>query len=377
MAITANLFVNQKGSTTSLKQPKQFGQYSRTQEGEFLINDDSRLNYYYLPDSDLDKYLDLSSGIKKFKDCSKQIEDRCSLRGLLKTIMINEQRKDIPTKADIITFRGVMRKLISAAFDTPEYNPVDLRIVSFDGQIFIKDVTKQETQDPIDLNCYTGYKFESLATLSQPLPLVSRTTLEKRPKKISSNGDEYIAVVKTGVGSSKLVLGAEIDCIFDFKEENKDNLRHYAELKCSTQIITAADAHRFERKLFKTWLQCFLVGIPRIIYGFRDENYTLKSVEEFSTEEVPILLKEHNPKMNTSCIDAIKWYGLLTEWLLKLIPRDSGDEIRPYRLVFENNHLRLTEIEKGETEFEDIVNGESVLTNEFKEWRRTLRSKSN
>ncbi|CCC70094.1 hypothetical protein NCAS_0E00240 [Naumovozyma castellii] len=380
MAITANLFVNQKGTTTSLKQPKEISYYSRTQEDEFLVGDDSRLSYYYLPNADLDKKLDLSSGIKKFKDCSKNMKDRCTLNGLLDTIMEHEKCKNKKIKADIITFRGIIRKLISSAFETANFNPINLRIVSFDGQLFIKDmadlndkkVLNAKENDHIDLGSYSGYKFETLATLSQPVPYVSRATLDKRSKKICNNGDEYVTVVKTGVGSAKLVLGAEIDCVFDFKEDGKDNLKHYAELKCTTQVITAADAHKFERKIFRTWLQCFLVGIPRIIYGFRDENYVLKTIEEYSTDEIPILLKNNNTKMNSMCLDAIKWYGLFTEWLLKIIPRDQPKEIRPYKLVLENNHLKLSEIESTDEEYDSLVNGESVLSKEFQEWRLSL-----
>lgn len=376
MPITANLFVKQKGTTTALKQPKEIASYSRTQDDEFLINNDASLRYYYLPDSDLESKLDLCAGIKKMKDCSKTFEDPCTLEGLLRTIKHYEEKKEKKIKTDIITFRGVIRKLISAAFDSPSFNPVNLRIVSFDGQLFIKDIfSKDEEHKATSGNqsaWYTGYKFESLATLSQPLSYVTRSALEKRPKRIVNNGDQYITVVRTGVGNAKLLLGAEVDCVFDFQEEGKDNLKHYAELKCTSLVSTPADARKFERKVFKTWLQCFLVGIPRIIYGFRDDNYILKTVEEYSTDEIPLLLKSNNPSLSTSCLDAIKWYGTFTEWLLKKIPTDEASKIRAYNLVFENNHLRLTEIVEGHDEYAALVEGEAVLSNEFKVWRRSL-----
>ncbi|GCF00247.1 protein rai1 [Zygosaccharomyces mellis] len=375
MVVTSNLFVKQKGTSTALKQPKELTFYSRTDDDKFLVEDDVHLQYYYLPDGDLERRLDLSGGIKKIKDTASNFKDQGTLSGLLQSIQSYEQRKNKKVKADIITFRGIMRKLISAAFDTPNFNPIDLRIVSFDGQLFIKEVPKEEGKpapgSPAQLAWYSGYKFETLATLPQPLPLVSRTTLDKRPKKLVNTGEEYITVVKTGVSNVKIVLGAEVDCIFDFKEEGKDNLKHYAELKCTTDVTTAADARKFERKVFRTWLQCFLVGIPRIIYGFRDNNNLLKTVEEYTTTEVPILLKSNNPTMNSSCLDAVKWYGTLTEWLLKMVPRD-GDSIRAYRLVYENNHLRLTEIEDTEPEYKGLVEGEEVLTDEFKEWRKSM-----
>lgn len=385
MGITANLFVNQKGNTTALKQPKEVGYYSRTQQEEYLINDDVNLRYYYLPDSDLEKGVDLSAGVNKFRDVP--FKDRCSLRGLLQTVMDGEKKKNKKTAADIITFRGIMSKLIRSSMEPPTFNNVNLRIVSFDGQLFIKDVSdtvaktdNNNNSKPMgnrqQLDTYSGYKFEGISTLSQPLPFVERTIVEKRPKKILNNGDEYITVVRTGVGNCRMVLGAEVDCIFDFKEENKDNLKHYTELKCSKQISTTADVSRFEKKLFRAWLQCFLVGIPRIIYGFRDDRYMLKTVEEFSTEEVPVILKANNPQLGQSCLDSIKWYGLFSEWLLKIIPRDDEDidNIRAFSLVFENNHLRLAEIEETHAEYDSLVNGDGILTQEFKDWRKSLRS---
>ncbi|EDO14889.1 hypothetical protein Kpol_380p8 [Vanderwaltozyma polyspora DSM 70294] len=376
MAVTSNLFVKQKGNTTSLKQPKEISFYSRTPEDEFNVKDDSRLRYYYLPDAELDMNLDLCGGIKKFKDHYKNFQDPGTLKGLLKTIQAYEEIKQKKVKVDIITFRGVIRKLISSAFDSPKFNQVNLRIVLFDGQIFMKEVPRKE-EEPKDGKIappvYSGYKFENLVTVSKPIPYTSRTTIEKRPKKIVSNGDEYISVVRTGVGNCKLMLGAEVDAIFDFKEEDKDNLKHYVELKTTNAVLTPSDARKFEQKIFKTWIQCFLVGIPRIIYGFRDNNFILKSVEEFSTDEVPLLLKSNSPQLGNSCVDAIKWYGVFTEWLLNQIPRDDPSIKKAYKLVYENNHLRLTEITEEEGEFNELINGETVLTNEFKEWRNSLK----
>lgn len=375
-SIQSSLFVQKRSDITSLKQPKELGFYSKTHENEFLINDDSKLSYYYFPDSDLNKNLDLSSGINKFKECNTSNVDPLTLDGLLSTLVSYENRKGKKVKADIITFRGIIKKLILSAFDNPKYNKVDLRIASFDGQLFIKEAPGSvKTFDSGSRSSfeyhsyYTGYKFESLTTLSKPLPLISRSTLEKRPKKIVNNGDQYISVVKTGVGKCKLILGAEVDCIFDFREQG-DNLKHYAELKCTKGVIDISDARKFERKLFKTWIQCFLIGINRIIYGFRDENFILRSVEEFATQEVPVLLKVHNPQVGNDCVEAIKWYGALTDWLLRVIPKEES-EIKVYRLVFENNHLNLSSIDEDHPEYSHLVHGEAILSNSFKEWRKT------
>ncbi|CCE64205.1 hypothetical protein TPHA_0G03650 [Tetrapisispora phaffii CBS 4417] len=376
MAITSNLFVKETGSTITLKKPKEITYYSRTSNDEFLVNDDSNLNYYYLPDADLDKGLDLNGGYKKFKDYYSEFKDASTLHGLLSSLKDYEQKKNKKMKVDIVTFRGIIRKLIMSSFETnSKYNVVDLRIVLFDGQLFIKDVStvnaKPEKVTPLE---YTGYKFEALCTLPEPLPYVSRTKLNKRPKKIVSHGDEFVSVVKTGVGNCKILLGAEVDAIFDFKEKGKDNLQHYIELKCTAAINNINDTKKFENKLFKTWIQCFLIGITRITYGFRDEQYLLKTIEEFATSDIPLIFKNHNPTLASNCVNAIKWYGVFTEWLMKMIPTEDTSVTKAYRLVCENNHLRLTEIESSEDEYEGLVNGETVISNEFREWRTSLRT---
>ncbi|SCU95569.1 LADA_0G16292g1_1 [Lachancea dasiensis] len=383
MGSISTLFVQKRSSTTTLRQPKELAYYSKTQENEFLINDTSKMSYYYLPDSEVDRNLDLCSGIKKFKECNGNPDfDSCTLKGLLQSIQSYEQRKNKKVAGDIITFRGVMRKLISCAFDSAQYNPVELRVVSFNGQLFVKEVEQPKvpssSKESMEYRAYySGYKFESLATVSKPLPHVSRSSLEKRPRKICSNGDQYITVVRSGVGSCKLVLGAEVDCVFDFSEDSSDNLKHYAELKCTKNVSSFADARRFERKLFKTWLQCFLIGINRIIYGFRDENFLLKSVEEFSTQEIPLLLKNNNAQLSNACIEAVRWYGALTEWLMTAIPREESTEsVRAYRLSFENNHLKLSGIEPGHAEYAELVEGVEILSPEFRAWRKELAKRA-
>lgn len=107
---------------------------------------------------------------------------------------------------------------------------------------------------------YSGYKFESLATLSKPLPQTPRSSLEKRSKKICNNGDQFVTVVRSGVGNCKLVLGAEVDCVFDFAEDTSNNLKHYAELKCTKGVSTFAEARSFERKLAFQDLASMLSG---------------------------------------------------------------------------------------------------------------------
>ena len=44
---------------------------------------------------------------------------------------------------------------------------------------------------------------------------------------------------------------------------------------------------KYERKLMKFWIQSFLLGVPKIIVGFRDRNGILRSIEEVDTARIP------------------------------------------------------------------------------------------
>lgn len=43
----------------------------------------------------------------------------------------------------------------------------------------------------------------------------------------------------------------------------------------------------FERKLMKFWIQSFLLGVPKIIVGFRSQQGILTSLEDIQTASIP------------------------------------------------------------------------------------------
>lgn len=44
---------------------------------------------------------------------------------------------------------------------------------------------------------------------------------------------------------------------------------------------------KFERKLLKFWAQSFLLGVPKIIVGFRNAHGILERVQELETKDIP------------------------------------------------------------------------------------------
>lgn len=385
----------------SVRQPKELICFSRDIHNKIHL-DDSQLRYYYLPDSELNTSsgIDLQSGFSSFQQNPE--EDVGQLAGLLSAVESYERSAKRKLPVDIITWRGLMRSLMMLPYENR--SKIVLNVVVFDGQLFIQtDVASSralgaiEKANQTDLNRrqqYSGYKFENIATLDKLWAKCSRKHIERRRKHKVNNIEQYITVVRTSVGKSRLLLGAEIDCSWDYKPDIHDlkekadtnPLNHYVELKTTRVVDSAKTAHIFEKKLLKAWTQCFLVGIPQIVYGFRDDNLILRSVEQFKTDKIPILLRDSpfQPGANSgqkpvnACMKCLRFFSGLINWIKQTVPTD--DETKTYRIEYDpstnKNYVSVKENDLETTKKllsdYDGANG-GMLTNEFKLWRKELK----
>lgn len=379
-----------RAETTALKQPKEVFSYSRNIEGEWITDEQylktEALSYFYLPDSFVDRQYDLQGGFKSFQKIPEE-KNVADFALYLEAIQKHEQKTGKKVKADIITFRGIMTKLLTLPYNLN--NQFQLYVIAYDGQLFIKNddefdmknrAQEEAKNDPerdryMKLCEYGGYKFETLVTLPKPWAECSRNTIEKRHKKAVNNYEQYISVVRTGIGKVRTLLAGEVDCVWDYVPQDKDDdvLGHYVELKTSRAIVRPNQAGDFEKKLFRTWAQCFLLGIKRIVYGFRDENHILKDVEVYNTEEVPLLIKDstlshHGPKI--VCVNALKWYGAVLEWIRKSI--DASDELKAYKVTYDPGSRTFLLAECVGDENKALRSG-GILTEEFKVWREQMK----
>lgn len=380
-----------RAETTALKQPKEVFSFSRKIDGEWSTDEqylkDEALSYFYLPDSFVDRHIDLQGGFKTFQKIP-ELENVAQFGPYLEAIQKHEQKTGKKVKADIITFRGIMTLLLALPYNLNDH--IELYAIPFDGQLFIKNddeaKMKRRAQEDagvdaeksryMDLCEYGGYKFETVVTLPKPWAQCSRNTIEKRSKKVVNNYEQYISVVRTGIGKVRTLLAGEVDCVWDYLPSDKEDdvLQHYVELKTSRTIANPNHAGNFEKKLFKTWAQCFLLGIKRIVYGFRDENHILKDVEVYDTEEVPLLIKDNTlpskgPKI--VCVNALKWYGAVLEWIHKSI--DLTDELKAYKISYDPGS-RTFLLAECVGDINKELRGGQLLTEEFKVWRKQLQS---
>jgi RAT1-interacting protein len=163
---------------------------------------------------------DLSAGFNTFRQWDDSKDEH--IDSLLATIIDLEQRTGQRCPADLITWRGMMTKIMSAPFD--RFNSFQMNATLFHGTIFIEEdhaakVADRQTQQrqpnrgghSQDLMSFWGYKFETLSLIPNTWDATSRDYIESRETETVSNYAQYCSVVQTGIGSTTLVIGGEVD----------------------------------------------------------------------------------------------------------------------------------------------------------------------
>lgn len=75
--------------------------------------------------------------------------------------------------------------------------------------------------------------------------------------------------------------------VWDSKPPKAGDPINWVELKTSAEMRNDRDRDNFERKLLKFWIQSFLLGVPRIIVGFRSRDGVLQRVEDMDVASIP------------------------------------------------------------------------------------------
>src|SRR5436305_14853725 len=99
--------------------------------------------------------------------------------------------------------------------------------------------------------------------------------------------------VGSSKNSSKLDESGSLQkyTVWDCKPDNKDDPINWVELKTAEEIVQPRGRYKFERKLLKFWAQSFLLGVPKIIVGFRSKDGILTKIEELETRSIPGAVK--------------------------------------------------------------------------------------
>lgn len=154
-----------------------------------------------------------------------------------------------------------------------------------------------------------------------------------------------------------MILGGEVDAVWDSKPIRKEDPINWVELKTSAIIESDRDMFKYERKLLKFWLQSFLLGVPKIVVGMRSKQGILQHLEELETQKLPGMVKRRGKATwdGNVCINFtssfLEWIkaNITGEgvWLVRRRKRSAGIEI-----------VRMEETGTGE-----------ILSASFLEWR--------
>lgn len=93
--------------------------------------------------------------------------------------------------------------------------------------------------------------------------------------------------------------------VWDSKPAVPGSPINWVELKTSQDIRGQGDMDAFHRKLMKFWIQSFLLGVPKIVVGFRTRDGILSEVKEIETHKIPETVNAGpNPQWNADmCVN--------------------------------------------------------------------------
>ncbi|KAF2669216.1 rai1 protein [Microthyrium microscopicum] len=355
------------GKSAPIKRPEEITCFSYDVNREFRW-DESSLQYYWPPSLPAD----LSAGFDTFNKWDDSTDEH--LDGLVKALMLHEKSIGERLKTDFVTWRGMMTRFMTAPFD--QFNSFDMNATLFQGTIFIEedhpskfeDKKEQSNRPPNrnglsqDIMSFWGYKFESLALIPDIWDNVSRDFIESREEHIVDNIQQYCSVVYTQIGDASLVLGGEVDAVWDRKPDDKTLPINWVELKTSEEIQSERDHIKFERKLLKFWVQSFLIGCPKIIVGFRSKSGQLQRLQEIQTQSIPGTVKRGKASWNGNM--CVNFAAEVLEFLKKSITSEGVWRISRKKGDPNISVYKIEETGTGQ-----------ILRDDFIEWRQQLTAK--
>ncbi|XP_053653693.2 decapping and exoribonuclease protein [Cherax quadricarinatus] len=283
-------------SAAVLRRPMFIGDFSLNAKRQFC-HDSRNLHYISIKwqifkkvNYDLNVALDKANR-KLFEETKNEKLDR-----LLEWILLNSfkfhtrESTGKPLKClstDFICFRGLLTQLLCTPYENEGWI---VCATKFRNTIYLcaydtpEKQTDRENETEMQKRMSAwGYKFEHYMTDGCD------------PSEGVEENEEYCCVVRSRLDNHSLVYGAEVDGADPslYKTPHAD-LNAFIELKTSKELIRDADhrtLHKF--KLLKWWSQSKLVGIPRVVCGFRDKEGIVHTLKMFDVEEMPAMAQDH------------------------------------------------------------------------------------
>ncbi|GAB6029280.1 Dom-3 Z [Chamberlinius hualienensis] len=289
LSVTESRFYT--GNFPKFSQPKQLGTFGLEKQRQF-VNDDRNIKFYKEPFDLKLVHFNLSTGHDKAIVKNEEVNEK--LDNLLKWILTNREkvvRKSVSQNQyrlsyDFVCYRGLLTILACSPYEHRE--GWIICATKFRGTIYLcafntPEVAKNKRQmtNKDKLACYWGRKFEHYVTSDSP-------NGQTREKEIVNENEEFCIACETKLKENRILYGAEIDCIDPTQKIIPNQTSHYIELKTNREIAFERQDRNFRRyKLLKWWAQSFLVGIPKLVVGFRDDDGIVSEVANFEVKALP------------------------------------------------------------------------------------------
>ena len=195
--------------------------------------------------------INLLEGYDDYEDKFLGQEGHISLNELLKWIIGTNYRLS-DKEINFVTKRGVLRTIAATAHRRK--SKWEYKICRYNGIIYISnDKKNKKLERGYGLKCsYAGTVFQG-----------SRVTRE--------DGVFPYLVAECRFKGIKCLIAGEPDC------QDQDD---FIEIKTTTVVD-------FERNSYKGWLQAYLLGNQRVLYGLRNNNFILEDVKDEKVADIP------------------------------------------------------------------------------------------
>eukprot|EP00118_Oscarella_pearsei_P004300 m.18146 g.18146 ORF g.18146 m.18146 type:complete len:395 (+) comp27606_c0_seq2:157-1341(+) len=311
------------GSFPTYKQPKELGSYSLDWDRQF--HDDQRCRKVYTPpEPGKPVNFDLSEGYKAF--VGKDEDEKHYLNPILTWItanrsQINGSRKLSETQVtsedtlpyDVITWRGQLTRMMCTPYERRD--PWAMVATLYNKTLYIAEIDTKESKERREnaterskLMCYWGRRFEDYVSHFEGT--------EGKVKRPVNDMQAFCSVVSTKLEGVRILMSGEVDCY------EKDGSSDYIELKTSRHIDRDRQNHSFLKfKIIRWWAQSFLIGVPKIICGWRDDDGFVKRLETFKTLELPRLVRDRESMWDPSV--CLNFCHQLLVWIQSVITEDN------------------------------------------------------
>ncbi|KAH7038830.1 hypothetical protein B0J12DRAFT_743917 [Macrophomina phaseolina] len=354
-----------------MKAPEEVACFSWDENRELHLDDRSMCYYFNPSPRDAEKMTNLGDGFENFRQFTAG--DSEHLSALLAAIIDKEKRENAKFNVNFVSFRGMMTNLLTLPY--AQRDEWYMNLTFFDGTVFIdEDKVSSSKWNPRQGNSsrlpehhpFYGFKFETLYTIPDIWDNVSRDEIESRNEKQVSNYAQYCSIVKTSIGETSMVIGGEVDCIWDSKLPGATK-HQYIELKTTEWIdpdlprhVIEKKRHNYDFRKLKYWAQSYLIGNARIVVGKRwlRNNRLMMPLDVLHTLDIPKTVHSWDARV---CKQT--WAALL-EWVYEKVKGSEG-VWKLYKLRNEGQ-VRLVHVEPTGT-------GE-ILTAEFIAHRQSMNS---